>query len=108
MQKNMWIIVAVFLGLSFSALARAEQTSQAKRTLDAYAPFEDVLTIVASDDITYDPPLRGCIVGAAGNLQITGTKSDSAVTWAVVAGQTVPAMISIIGSSTTATGVCGR
>lgn len=89
-------------------IAHAAQTSSATNTRDAYAPFEEILQITPSDVTTYDPPLRGCIVEVAGDLELSTVKSGSDVTITVIVGQLVPAMIDQVKSGTTATVVCGR
>jgi len=92
----------------YTNAASAAQTKEAQRTLDAYAPFEEALSITASDSTTYTPPLRGCIVTAGGNLVLTPIKNATTVTIAVTAGQIIPIMISKVNASTTASVVCGR
>ena len=102
------ILAIALLSLAFPVLAA--QTRQAERTLDAYAPFEELLQVTPSNSTTYSPPLRGCIVESVGggtDLVITTTKGSS-VTITVAAGQLIPAMITVVGASTTATVICGR
>ena len=113
MKKTIIIIGLICLAfvailLTLAQKANAAQTYDAKNTRDAYAPFEEVLQITASDSTTYDPPLRGCIVEADGDLVITPIKNASSVTITVIAGQLVPAMISKVNTGTSATVVCGR
>lgn len=94
--------------LTFPALAA--QTKQATGTLDAAAPYEELLQVTPSDSTTYDPPLRGCIVESVSggtDLVITPTKGSS-VTITVAATQLIPVMILKVGASTTATVICGR
>lgn len=88
--------------------AFAAQTKDATNTRDAYAPFEELIQVTASDATEYDPPLRGCIVETAGDLVLTTVKGDSDVTITVVAAQTIPAMITHVKAATTAVVVCGR
>ena len=90
-------------------VAQAAQTSQAQRTLDAYAPFEELIQVTASDVLIYDPPLRGCMIEVAGDIVLATIKGDSNVTLTVVVGQLVPAMITQVrATGTTAIAVCGR
>lgn len=107
MKKYITLSLCVLI-VGFSAVAHAAQTKSAKNTLDAYAPFEELLQITASDVTTYDPPLRGCIIETAGDVVLTGVKNSTAVTITAVAGQLIPAMVTKVGASTTATLVCGR
>lgn len=104
-------LLTLLTGLVFFAgAAQAAQTSLARNTLDAYAPFEEFLQVTPSDVTTYDPPLRGCIVESVGggtDLVVTTTKGSS-VTITVAAGQLIPALITMVGASTTATVICGR
>jgi len=103
-------MLAVVAMISLSACqAQAAQGKDAKRTLDAYAPFEDLIQITASDVTVYDPPLRGCIVEVAGDLAINPIKSVANVTITVIVGQLIPViMTQILATGTTATVVCGR
>lgn len=90
-------------------IAWAAQTSTAKNPLDAYAPFEDVIQITASDSTTYSPPLRGCFVEVAGDLAIQPVKSAASVTISVLKGQLLPViMTKVLSTGTTATVSCGR
>ena len=101
-------VMAFLLGLTSSSFSA--QTSQAQRTLDANAPYEEFLQVTPSDVTTYDPPLRGCIVeaiGAGTNFIITTTKGAS-VTITVIAGQEIKAMITKVHAATNATVICGR
>ena len=82
-------------------------TEEAQNTKDAYAPFEEMLAITPADATLYDPPLRGVIVTVAGNLRIT-TSKGTVITFAVFVGQLIPALITIVGTATTATVVGGR
>lgn len=100
-------LVGFFLSLHFRS-ADAAQSDYARNSLDAYAPFEELLNITASDDVTYDPPLRGCIIESDGNLQVTPVKNSSPVTLAVIGGQVLPIIIETVNSATTATISCGR
>lgn len=108
LASNFLGLLVAFLLVAPFEKAYAQQTKSATNTRDAYAPFEEVLQITASDVTTYDPPLRGCIVETAGDLTITPIKNASSVTITVIAGQLIPAMISKVNTSTTATIVCGR
>jgi len=104
--------VAVIVCITSNA-AIAAQTFEAKRTRDAYAPFEEILQITPSDVTVFTPPLRGCIVEIAGDLVINTIKGDAAigvadVTITVLVGQVVPAIIDQVMAATTATVVCGR
>ena len=101
---------AVFSVIALSATSGyAAQTKEATRTRDAYAPFEDLIQITASDATVYSPPLRGCIVEVAGDLAINPIKSVANVTITVVAGQLIPViMTQVLATGTTATVVCGR
>lgn len=99
------------LSLFLLHVADAAQTKFATDTLDAYAPFEELIQVTPSDATVYSPPLRGCIVESVGggtNLVLTPTKNASSVTITVAAGQLIPVMASMIGASTTATVICGR
>lgn len=111
-MKNIYfwpVFVLVFsLVAVYAIAANAAQTKKAERTLDAYAPFEELLQITPSNSTTYSPPLRGCIVEVAGDLAIETTKAASEVVITVIVGQMIPAMISKVKTSTTATVVCGR
>lgn len=69
------------------------KTQQAENTLDASAPFEELLSITPSDETTYSPPLRGVIVQADGDVIIETLKGDAAVTIAALKGQLIPALI---------------
>ncbi|MCB0375518.1 MAG: hypothetical protein KDD04_06335 [Sinomicrobium sp.] len=101
-------LFALFVLFCF-APADAAQTKQAVNTLDAYAPFEEVLQVTPSDSTTYSPPFRGCIVESDGDLAILPKKNTSSVTITVITGQMVPAMITkVLSTGTTATVVCGR
>lgn len=105
------LLVIVFSMAFGSMFAYSQQTSSATNTRDAYAPFEELIQVTPSDATTYDPPLRGCIVESIGggtNLVLTPVKNSSSVTVTVIAGQLIPAMISKVGASTTATVICGR
>lgn len=107
---SIFFLLGVLAVLIFGNSAESAQTRQAERTLDAYAPFEELLQVTPSDATTYDPPLRGCLVESIGggtDLVITTTKGAS-VTITVAAAQLVPAMITKVGASTTATVICGR
>jgi hypothetical protein len=89
----------------------AAQTKSARNTLDAYAPFEELIQVTPSDSTTYDPPLRGCFVesiAGGSDLVLTPSKNSSSVTLTVIAGQLVPVIIDKVGASTTATVLCGR
>lgn len=108
MPRIITLTLAFLLWATYAAYAA--QTKQAQNTLDAYAPFEELLQVTPSNSTTYSPPLRGCIVEAVGggtDLVITTTKGSS-VTITVAAGQLIPAMITVVGASTTATVICGR
>ena len=110
MKRLLQTLFIAGLVLSLNSSAFSAQTSDAQRTLDANAPYEELLQVTPSDVTTYDPPLRGCIVEAVGggtNLIITTTKGAS-VTITVIAGQEIKAMITKVGGSTTATVICGR
>ena len=96
--------IVSFIGLP----AQAAQTNEAQRTLDAYAPFEDLIQITPSDVTVFSPPLRGCIVEVAGDLDINPIKSASNVVITVVVGQLIPVIITKVRAATTATVVCGR
>ena len=108
MKKFIGMIAVVILVSLFSYQAHAAQTRAARKTLDAYAPFEDLIQITPSDVTTYDPPLRGCIIEVAGDLDINPIKSASNVVITVVAGQLIPVIITKVRAATTATVVCGR
>ena len=107
-------MLAVIVLISLSGYqAHAAQTKAARKTLDAYAPFEDLIQITPSDATTYDPPLRGCIVEVAGDLVLNMIKGDANIgsadiTITVLAGQVVPAIIDQVLAATTATVACGR
>lgn len=106
---RIFAFLALFVVFSMAAAtSQAAQTKNAQNTLDAYAPFEEILQITASDSTTYDPPLRGCIVEGAGDLALQTTKGSGTVTITVIAGQMIPAMITKVMAATTATVVCGR
>ncbi len=111
MKQNLaktFLVICALLFLTSDAFSA--QTSQAQRTLDANAPYEEFLQVTPSDVTTYDPPLRGCIVESVSggtNLIITTTKGAS-VTITVIAGQEIKAMITKVGASTNATVICGR
>ena len=101
--------LAVIVLISLSGYqAHAAQTKAARKTLDAYAPFEDLIQITPSDATVYVPPLRGCIIEVAGDLDINPIKSASNVVITVVAGQLIPFIITKVRAATTATVVCGR
>ncbi|MGR3219250.1 MAG: spike base protein, RCAP_Rcc01079 family [Candidatus Anammoxibacter sp.] len=109
MTKFIGMLAVIVLVCFMASQAQAAQTKDAKRTLDAYAPFEDLIQITASDATTYDPPLRGCIVEVAGTLAINPIKSTANVTITVIAGQMIPViMTQVLSTGTTATVVCGR
>ena len=108
MTKFIGMLAVVILVSLFSYQAQAAQTRAARKTLDAYAPFEDLIQITPSDATVYDPPLRGCIVEVAGDLTINPIKSSSNVTITVVAGQMIPVLMTQVLVATTATVVCGR
>lgn len=102
-------LYAIFACALLGYDAYAAQTNDATGTSDAYAPFEELIQVTASDSTTYDPPLRGCIVEVAGDLAVNTIKGDSSVTITVLAGQLVPAMITqVLSTGTTATVICGR
>lgn len=116
MKNKIWSLFAIcslltaFIVFSTLSDANAAQTSQARRTLDADAPYEEFLQVTPSNSITYDPPLRGCIIESVSggtNLVITTTKGAS-VTITVAAAQEIKAMITVVGASTDATVICGR
>lgn len=93
----------------FSISSYAAQTKDATNTRDSYAPFEDLIQITPSDATVYDPPLRGCIIEAAGDIAINPIKSVANVTISVLKGQLIPViMTQILATGTTATVVCGR
>ena len=93
----------------FSISSYAAQTKDATNTRDSYAPFEDLFQVTPSDATVYDPPLRGCIIEAAGDIAITPIKSAASVIISVLKGQLVPVMIDqVLATGTTATVVCGR
>ena len=95
----------------FAHGVNAAQTADARNTLDSYAPFEELLAITPGAT-TYDPPLRGCIVDSISGgsaLVVDTTKSDTYVSFSgVVAAQLIPALITRVYASTTATVICGR
>lgn len=81
----------------------------AKNTEDAYAPFRELFAVTPSDSTTYDPPLRGIICTVAGNVAVKTAANTTAVTIAVLQGQLIPALITLVMSTnTTATVVGGR
>jgi len=95
--------------VGFSAYSHAAQSGNATNTRDAYAPFEDLIQITPSDVTVYDPPLRGCIIEAPGDIAINPIKSAVNVTISVLKGQLVPViMTQVLATGTTATVVCGR
>ena len=95
--------------LVFSVSGYAVQTKSATNTRDSYAPFEDLFQITPSDATVYDPPLRGCIIEAAGDIAITPIKSAASVIISVLKGQLIPVMTDqVLATGTTATMVCGR
>lgn len=104
-----FVLIAALLIVQIGS-AYGSQTKSATNTLDAYAPFEELLQITPSDATTYSPPLRGCIVEGAGDLAIISPKNTASavITLTVIVGQTVPAMITQVRAATTATVVCGR
>lgn len=105
----MRFFLVAFFTLIFPVCAHAAQTSSATRTNDAYAPFEDMIQITASDVTEYDPPLRGCIVEVAGDLALNPIKSAANVTISVLKGQLVPVIATqVLSTGTTATVSCGR
>jgi len=109
MRKFIRIIaVTALLSISGMHVVLAAQTKEATRTRDAYAPFEDLIQITPSDVTTFSPPLRGCIVEVAGDLDINPIKSASNVVITVVVGQLIPVIITKVRAATTATVVCGR
>lgn len=109
MTKFIGMLAVIVLISLFGYQAHAAQTKAARKTLDAYAPFEDLIQITPSDATVYDPPLRGCIVEVAGDLAINPIKSSSNVTITVVAGQMIPVLMTqVLSTGTTATVVCGR
>ena len=98
--------LAIFV---FSSSGYAQKTRDAVNTLDATAPFEDLIQITASDITVYDPPLRGCIAETAGDIAFTPIKSAASVIVTVLKGQLVPVITDqILATGTTATLVCGR
>jgi len=109
-MRNFIRITAVAALICFTSHAAiAAQTKEATRTRDAYAPFEELIAITPSSATIFTPPLRGCIVEAAGDLEIATIKGDSNVVITVVAGQLIPALITEVSEvGTTATVVCGR
>ena len=78
------------------------------KTRDSYAPFSRLLTVTPSDTTEYDPPLRGVIVAAAGDLVVETEKGDAAVTITVFARQLIPAIITKLKAATDATVIGGR
>lgn len=107
-------IMALALVISIvSVSVHAEQTFPAKRTRDAYAPFEELIQITPSNTV-YDPPLRGCIIEVAGDISLNMVKGDaninvSDVVVTVLAGQLLPVLVDqVLAAATTATVVCGR
>lgn len=106
-----FISVALFCAaiVVFSSSSYAVKTRDAVNTLDAAAPFEDLIQITPSDATVYDPPLRGCIAETAGDIAFNPIKSTSNVTVTVLKGQLVPVLTTqILATGTTATVVCGR
>ena len=109
-----FLLVAIVYVTFFHNPANAAQTYSATDTRDAYAPFEELIQITASDVTEYDPPLRGCIIEVAGDLAVNTVKGDAAigasdVVITVSAGQLIPAIMDqILATGTTATIVCGR
>lgn len=69
------------------------KTQSAENTLDAAAPFEELITITASDETVYNPPLRGVIVTADGDVIVETLKGDAEVTIPALKGQLIPALI---------------
>ena len=94
--------------LAFSSSSYAAKTRDAVNTLDAAAPFEDLFQITPSDATVYTPPLRGCIIEAAGDVVFKPIKSASNVTISVLKGQLIPVITTQVRAATTATLVCGR
>lgn len=108
-MKNYSVLaLAVTFVIMVSLNSFAAQTKDAQNTLDAYAPFEELIQVAGSDNQTYDPVLRGCIIETAGDLLVQTSKGDSTVTITVIAGQLIPAMITKVMASSTSTQVCGR
>lgn len=108
-MKNYILLFLAFTFVSTLTLqAFAAQTRDAERTLDAYAPFEELIQVSGSDDLSYDPYLRGCIIETAGDLYVQTAKGDATVTITVAANQLVPALITKVMASTDSTQVCGR
>ena len=103
---TMFVVFSVIVLSATSGYAA--QTKEATRTRDAYAPFEDLIQITPSDVTVFSPPLRGCIVEVAGDLDINPIKSASNVLITVVVGQLIPVIITKVRAATTATVVCGR
>ena len=105
-----FISVALFCAgiIVFSISSYAAQTKDATNTRDSYAPFEDLFQVTPSDATVYDPPLRGCIIEAAGDVVFKPIKSASNVTISVLKGQLIPVITTQVRAATTATLVCGR
>lgn len=101
-------VLGFFCALMFSTHGNAAQTKDATNTLDAYAPFEELIQITASDVTVYDPPLRGCIIETDGDVVLSTIKGDSNVTISVLKGQIVPALIDQVRAATTSALTCGR
>ena len=83
------------------------KTQQAENTLDASAPFEELITITPSDETVYNPPLRGVIVQEDGDVILETIKGDAEVTIAALKGQLIPALITKV-KATSASVVGGR
>jgi len=104
---RMFVVFAIVTLSATSGYATV--TKEATRTRDAYAPFEELIQITPSSATIFSPPLRGCIIEVAGDLEVATVKGDSNVIITVVAGQLIPALITEVSEvGTTATVVCGR
>lgn len=110
MKKFRIFLFVLFISFGLGSQVYAQQTTNSNQDSlkDAYAPFLELLQITPSDATVYNPPLRGCIVEAAGDLVVEPIKNAAQVTITVFDGQTVPVIVRKVRAATTAVVVCGR
>jgi hypothetical protein len=72
-------------------------------------PATKVQAVTPSDSTTFEPPLRGFMVGAVGNVAVIAADDDAAVTLVAVAVGVVHPISckKIMSTNTTATSIVG-